>query len=143
ADQFDGGPQLGAANVLVDADFVSIQAREIDSRRNLGPRRRPHFGRDASASIARAGQLHCCNVDLQLRTDADLRFGVIVVRQHALVELLRDERRPRMVEALPATWAMQRRVEVVEEGHRSPMTAILQCSCWLSTTVTSPGPIAA
>src|SRR5262249_6118815 len=70
------------------------------------------------ARIAGTYQFESRHIDFQLRTDAHFRFGEVTRRQDSLVELLGNDGGPGVMESLPAARAVQRRMEMIEEGHR-------------------------
>src|SRR5205085_908703 len=83
---------------LVDEHFVAVEVREIDLHGQRRARGSVGDGADRRPRVA-PGLLHRGDVDLHLRAEADLRVGEVAGRQHVLVELLRDEGGPRVVEA--------------------------------------------
>jgi hypothetical protein len=70
------------------------------------------------------------DIDFQFRTETNLGFGEVTLRQRFLIQLLGDKCRPGMVKAFPASRAMQRRMKMIEKRHRrisSPLQFNLIC----------------
>src|SRR5262245_32714942 len=66
----------------------------------------------------RVRHLQCCDINLPLRTNADLGLRKVAWRQQVLVQPLRDERCPRVMEPFPVSCSVQRRMKVIEQWHQ-------------------------